>query len=682
MLTADQAHQRSTPAQQGEGDLLAAGRDLVSRCLGTSWRALAAALDTDLQERCEAAGERELQLFLGRTREKLLAGAAQLEASVAASWCQEFEAALGGRFSTGAAAADELQLIDLADFDEDLAAKALARAIDEACSEDAYAVARRVAVLSGARRGGDLAPAASPEVFAAAVRRSLAAAGFGLAERLELLRCLMPHAEEGFAPIYREWNEQLKRRDVLPELKRAYGRAQPAANLGVSAAAPRRVAGGELFGLLQGLVAPSADASTAAPARSVDTASALVALDHLQRAAPELASDLVLHADSLRQFRASETGQGLERLDAITVDIVTMLFDMIFEDEAIADPIKILIGRLQIPVLKAALADRQFFSSRAHPARRLLDQISHAAAQLGLAAGREDALYGKLVAIVERLQREFSHDASLLDELCLELESFLAEQNRAADDLAAAGVPLAEAHERHLAGLAAAEQALAPYIAEAPGAIAELLGGEWRELLAAAHVESDLVAWDAALATASDLAASVKIAPGSSGRNALVGRLPGLVRRIQAGFDRLDVDPERRLQLIDKLFALHAALLAGDAKAAEQRSGAPPAPGEAAGEASLAQVARLELGNWVDLIQTGGAQRYRVSWVGPAKGVLLLTNPSQPRGLALSPQTLALRLERGQARIVPSEPIFDRAVVRALRSLSDEAVEPISLDFT
>jgi hypothetical protein len=47
----------------------------------------------------------------------------------------------------------------------------------------------------------------------------------------------------------------------------------------------------------------------------------------------------------------------------------------------------------------------------------------------------------------------------------------------------------------------------------------------------------------------------------------------------------------------------------------------------------------------------------------------LFTNPHSPRALSVAPAALALQLERGEAAIVPVEPIFERAVNRALETL-------------
>jgi len=666
--------------------LLASSRDLVAGLLAVAWRELLVTLEQDLQQRADLAGERDSRQFLHGLRDKLLASAGQMEELLAEKWRQEFAAALAERTlaSRGQFKPADLQLVDLGDFDEDLALKAFVRGFEEASGEAVYAVGRRVAVLIGGRRSSDSAAAAAPDVIGAALRSSLAGADFGSSERIEVLRCLTNCAGTGLASVYEQWNAQLVSLNVLPDLKRSYVRSAESSS-GVSAPVVQKVAGADVFALLQGAAAglDGNQQQASAAARTVDTAAALAALDRLQRTASEPGTELVAQSESLRQFRASDIGQGLGQLDAITVDIVAMLFDMIYQDDAIADPIKVLFGRLQIPLLKVALADRRVFSSRAHPARRFLEQVSHAAVQLGRNAGREDALYGKLVAIIERLQREFSHDAALFDELCLELEGFLAEQNRAADEQASAGVPLAEAHERRLLAQVAAEQALAPYLAAAPDPVKELLGHEWRDLLARAELETDRVAWDAALSTAEELLASVRIAPGRRGKKEFIGRLPGLIKRIQEGFDLLNVEQERRVQLIDALFALHAGLVAGDAKTA---GAAPPAAVRVearAGDAAQEQVAQLQRGHWVELARGNGVvQRYRISWISPTRGVLLLTNRTLPKGIALTPQALALSIERGRASIVPSEPIFERAMVRAVNTLSDEEAAKVSLDFT
>jgi len=448
------------------------------------------------------------------------------------------------------------------------------------------------------------------------------------------------------------------------------------------------------MGLVDGI------ASVATMAQAMERV--MSSLDVLQRAVPvAMAADIQPTTNVLREFRGSDAGQGLGHLDAVTVDIVATLFDFIFDDKAIADPIKALIGRLQIPVLKVAMLDKSFFSSKAHPARRLLDGISRAAVRCGPTAGHDDALYARIAEIIERLQNEFAQDTSLFDSLCGELEAFLDSQEQMADACAARAAPLVAAQEHREMAAVAAEQALAGWLQmPLPGAVADLLNNEWRSLLVRHYLDGDDAAWDTAVTTVADLVASVQPQPDVKDRKLLAARLPLLVKRIHDSLDRLDIPDNRRLSLIDALFSLHAAVLRGAAPVVNEVVPAEPVPmaepeiaseridegdaqlesislvdadalpvAEADGDIST-RVAELQRGDWVEF--TGGESgpvRYRLAWISPQRGILLFTNPQSPRAVSIAPAALALQIERGEATIVPVEPIFDRAVTRALESL-------------
>src|SRR5678815_3725243 len=52
----------------------------------------------------------------------------------------------------------------------------------------------------------------------------------------------------------------------------------------------------------------------------------------------------------LNELKASEVGASMGQMDAMTLDVVAMLFDQLFEDPKIPLGAKGLIGRMQIPV--------------------------------------------------------------------------------------------------------------------------------------------------------------------------------------------------------------------------------------------------------------------------------------------------------------------------------------------
>jgi hypothetical protein len=72
----------------------------------------------------------------------------------------------------------------------------------------------------------------------------------------------------------------------------------------------------------------------------------------------------------LRRMRDREEVRRAPELDRGTLDALAEVFDYVFADQTIPLQMKYVIWRLQIPVLKAAMIDRDFFLSDTHPARR------------------------------------------------------------------------------------------------------------------------------------------------------------------------------------------------------------------------------------------------------------------------------------------------------------------------
>jgi hypothetical protein len=114
------------------------------------------------------------------------------------------------------------------------------------------------------------------------------------------------------------------------------------------------------------------------------------------------------------------------RADEDTVNLVGMLFDYILNDRNLAIPMKALIGRLQIPMLKVAVLDKTFFSKTSHPARQLLNELSSAGIGWSSAAElKRDALYNKIESVVLRVLNNFSEDPEVFATLVTELRQFV-----------------------------------------------------------------------------------------------------------------------------------------------------------------------------------------------------------------------------------------------------------------
>src|SRR5262249_37102484 len=126
--------------------------------------------------------------------------------------------------------------------------------------------------------------------------------------------------------------------------------------------------------------------------------------------APAVAGN-VIYLPAIKQ----QMPQGsLSRSDESTIDLLSAIFDTVFRDQNISQEIRDLIRFLQIPVLKAALRDKDFFFQEAHPARRLIDLLS----RMGWEQRKspEDPLFMAMQRSVDRVGRDYDKELSVFTE--------------------------------------------------------------------------------------------------------------------------------------------------------------------------------------------------------------------------------------------------------------------------
>ncbi|MGH8501302.1 MAG: DUF1631 family protein [Gammaproteobacteria bacterium] len=95
------------------------------------------------------------------------------------------------------------------------------------------------------------------------------------------------------------------------------------------------------------------------------------------------------------------------------IAFVDHVFQVLYQETGLAAPVRRLLSRLQIPVIKLALTDFAFFRRAAHPARRLLNAL------VALSAGItdcEEPLFAKLADIVTRLVGDFEAELDPFEE--------------------------------------------------------------------------------------------------------------------------------------------------------------------------------------------------------------------------------------------------------------------------
>ena len=286
-------------------------------------------------------------------------------------------------------------------------------------------------------------------------------------------------------------------------------------------------------------------------------------------------STLTAHADNhseevpptnLNLLHAIKTPDMLARaapIDIMTIDIVAMLFDYIFDDDAIPDAIKGLIARLQIPALKVALLDRSFFSMKMHPARRLLDALANAAICFAGTAHREDPLYRMIATVVNRVHAEFETDIQIFAESLAEFEKFMAERELVnAEFIEQSARIVSERESREMARLIALDETdKRSANVELPAPVVALLKGPWARVLERIYLREGgrLGGFAQALETIDNLIWSVTPKANADERKRLVLMLPGLLKGLQYGMAIAAIDPDDRKRFFATLIDCHAA---------------------------------------------------------------------------------------------------------------------------
>ena len=660
-----------------------------------------------------------------------------------------------------------LTLMDDADLSEHIVLREFAAQLSESCDEELYTLNRRIALLLDRDDPSDDKHALAPAVICEALSEACSAIGDDAERRLVLLRRIERHLHSGLPPVYRQVNAMLIERGILPDLKRTYRRTLPAGATpglvpqdsppagkpmsGPGQAEPAQGAaqGGDILAALQrlahsrGLPAGSTASGGTAPATGEPGSQPPVqpldaaGIDRLLRdalsALPELApapsagsvtlaldSELQGLVNQVRVVRDSAGAQQLGGLEAVTLDIVAMLFDFILDDAHVPLPIKALLSRLQIPVLKVAMLNPGFFADRQHPTRRFLGGIAGVAIRWGDRVDEHDPFFAKLAELVDRIQAGFEDDVEVFGAALTELETFVDAHDAEDDDTAQAATQLILRREQESAAAERAQRTLRDFLAlrSLPAALSDFLTGHWQAVLqrvALAAMDTDDAhaqsAWEKTVRLMDDLAWSIEAKRSPDERLRLVTLLPDLLSGLNKGLDGLNTPPEARSVFFDALVKLHAAALKGapppallaptpaPATTLEWTGGTPgegtlhithsvddgveveditlvdAAPVWRADEREIQrQVGALRRGDWVEFrAEDGNLHRERLNWISPQRGILLFSNHRAAKAISIAPEALVRQIRDGKAAIVQPEAIFERALSGALDSLTGTA---------
>ncbi|MGE5640935.1 MAG: DUF1631 family protein [Clostridia bacterium] len=701
-------------------------RDLVCGKLALATGAMLDKSDEALTKLISGTQSRDLQGLYQDTRKVLAGGRSKLEQNFAKIYVQEFDNRVllardpGQTFS--ALMTSTLSLVGEEALDETLKFKELAARLRRFCEEELAALDQRVGVLLGDANLSDEGNPLSPQTICDAYQQACHELDTTVKVRGVLRKLFDDHVVDGVRPIYKEVNELLVEHGILPKIR--YGvtkkaeSPKPAAGAPAlppevaAAAAAAAPAGSEanVFAMLQGLLATSGIAAPAlAPGQvPIQGAELLGSLTRIQQgdvaalpggAAPD-AKGNVLHG-----LKAS-VGAGMAQVDAMTLDIVAMLFDELFDDPKIPVGLKGLIGRLQIPMLKVAIADKSFFAKKSHPARTALDAFGEIALRLPGDFNASSALFPRLDAIVQRLLDGFQDDVTIFEGVQEELRGIISEDDqRVVEKTRAVAERVSQSESLAVAKGAAEDEVRSRVQGHAlPGPVLEFLVEHWRKLLLLVHARhgAESQKWKDALQIMDQLVWSVEPKKTPEERRKLAATVPGLVKNIAAGMQALGCAEDVRSAFFNSLMQSHTAILSAkaveDAKPAEALDFTAPVTVRnpyGAGEVQVAGVddapvgraavldpsQKLVVGAWLEfkLEQPPGKRAAKVLFVTPKKTRYIFSDRDGKDMVEFSRAEIVRRLRTREAVLLdgpPEQPLFDRIMGGLTAKLRGKAGQP------
>lgn len=494
--------------------------------------------------------------------------------------------------------ASELNLVEPEELELTLASSTMSHALRLSCAEELPGLDRRMGLLledAELRFGPN--PLA-PEVIGETLMAAIKALPAGNKIKLMLVTRLNIHLPDRIQQVYEAINRLLIERGILPSIKLEVRRGQAAASnthkdkSENSGKEPIKPQGGDMFSMLQQLMSmgrigggatlptlpslPGGGAAEAANEGEIDSGQVVQRLTRIQQGDIGSLQGVNLEpgvlangqVNVIRAIKHTGAAGNMGHMDAMTLDIVALMFDYILDDHRLPDGMKALIGRLQIPVLKVAMLDKNFFSQKNHPARKLLDTLADAALGWNEQEGHDSPLYKTVDSLVQRVLNEFEDKVDVFSEVLEHLQQFIADEKRLADERACQSAQVLQQNEQavlaHTIAMETVETRLLD--SDAPESIHLFLQGPWADHLANLYLRGGASgdSWSQALATMDDLLWSLKPKTAKEDKQKLVALLPKLLKPLDEGIRAVAMPQAERDRFFANLVKYHAEAVKGD----------------------------------------------------------------------------------------------------------------------
>ncbi len=395
-----------------------------------------------------------------------------------------------------------------------------------------------------------------------------------------------------------------------------------------------------------------------------------------------------------------------------TIEIVALLFQSILTEERIPTSVRVWFARLQMPVLRVAVTEPDFFATIDHPARRLIDRMGACVLGFDGSTGNVgEALEKEIKRIVQVVEAYPDTGRRVFQTVLVEFEKFLEHYFSTTNEATKRGVSLAQQVEQRETLAIQYTIELRRMLNEVPvqEGVRQFLFHVWADVLATTAVRytAQGVQTKTMKRAAADLIWSASAKVTREERAEVIRRLPQLLKSLREGMFSAGMDAARQDEHIQQLnnslaaaFTAKAAVIpderlrelmerletleellpdAADVEVDESMvldlSGHRNSELEVVLEggslptsAMVAWARELQVGSWYMLDRGGHSEPVQLAWHGMRKQLSLFVTP-QGRCVLFQQHRLASYLQAGLLLPAQDEALTVRATRSALAKL-------------
>jgi hypothetical protein len=424
----------------------------------------------------------------------------------------------------------------------------------------------------------------------------------------------------------------------------------------------------------------------------------------MQVTTPAMLEDLHQRKQALKKAAATPE-------ERATIEIVALLFQSILTEDRIPAAVRVWFARLQMPVLRVAVSEPDFFATTDHPARRLIDRMGACVMGFDNSAQVGEALEKEIKRIVQVVEAYPDTGRRVFQTVLTEFEKFLEQYFRDQNEATKKGVSLAQQVEQRETLAIQYTIELRKMLNEMPvqEGVRQFLFHVWADVLATAAVRYGAQGDQTRKMkrAAADLIWSASAKVSREERAEVIRRLPPLLKQLREGMSAAGMDAPKQDEQIQQLNnSLAAAFTARAAVIPDERlremmerletleellpdaqhveidesmvldlsghqsseleivleGGSMPTP------AMVAWARELQVGSWYMLEHKSRSEPVQLAWHGMRKQLSLFVTP-QGRCMLFQQHRLASFLQAGLLLPAQDEALTVRATRSALAKL-------------